>query len=324
MAGEVGAGALSIALLTGGSDKPYALGLASALAAQGVAIEFVGSDELNSPEVHAIAGLRFFNLRGSQREDAGILAKVLRVAKYYGRLVSFVATTRTRTLHILWNNRFEVLDRTALMAYYRLLGKRVVLTAHNVNAAARDGRDNWFNRTTLRIQYRLSDHVFVHTDQMRRDLMSGFGVAGHRVTVIPFGLNDTIPKSDLTPEQAKQKFGLSGRDRTLLFFGRIAPYKGLEHLIHAVAMLAGTADEVRLIIGGRVERGHGAVLASYPTDHRTQRHRTSRRSTDWVHPGRGSRTVLQGCRRRRPAVRPHLSDWRAVSGVQLRRARHRK
>ena len=40
-----------VALLTGGSDKPYALGLASALAARGTRIDFVGSDELYCPEI---------------------------------------------------------------------------------------------------------------------------------------------------------------------------------------------------------------------------------------------------------------------------------
>ena len=37
---------ISVALLTGGSDKPYALGLASALSSQGIHVDFVGSDEL--------------------------------------------------------------------------------------------------------------------------------------------------------------------------------------------------------------------------------------------------------------------------------------
>jgi hypothetical protein len=60
----------SVALLTGGSDKPYALGLASALTSRGLVVDFIGSDELNCPEVRAIPLLRFLNLRGDQREGA--------------------------------------------------------------------------------------------------------------------------------------------------------------------------------------------------------------------------------------------------------------
>jgi len=164
-----------VALLTGGTDKPYALGLASALAAQRVQVEFIGSNELDCPQVRAIPGLVFLNLRGDQREEVPFAGKLVRVLVYYGRLVRYVATAKPMILHILWNSRFEVFDRTVLMVYYRLLGKRVVLTAHNVNGAARDDKDGWANRLSLRIQYRLCDHVFVHTDAMKRELVAAFG-----------------------------------------------------------------------------------------------------------------------------------------------------
>src|SRR5439155_22329746 len=98
-----------------------------------------------------------------------------------------------------WKSSFAVLDRTVLMVYDRLLGKPVVLTAHNVNRAARDDKDGWVNRLSLRIQYRLCDHVFVHTDAMKRELVAAFGAREQRVTVIPFGINDTMPHSELKP-----------------------------------------------------------------------------------------------------------------------------
>jgi glycosyltransferase involved in cell wall biosynthesis len=251
----------SVALLTGGSDKPYALGLSSALAAQGVRIDFVGSNELDCPQIRALQDLRFLNLRGDQNEHVGLVRKVSRILAYYGRLLRFAATASTPILHILWNNKFELIDRTALMAYYRLVGKRVVLTAHNVNTAARDGRDTWINNRSLRIQYRLAHHVFVHTERMKQELMSDFGVPEHKASVIPFGINNTIPTSDLTAAQAKQRFGLGPDDRTLLFFGQIAPYKGLEYLVDAVAVLSSGGEDVRLIIGGKIKRGNADYWA---------------------------------------------------------------
>ncbi len=244
-----------VALLTGGTDKPYALGLASALAAQRVQVEFIGSNELDCPQVRAIPGLVFLNLRGDQREEVPFAGKLVRVLVYYGRLVRYVATAKPMILHILWNSRFEVFDRTVLMVYYRLLGKRVVLTAHNVNGAARDDKDGWANRLSLRIQYRLCDHVFVHTDAMKRELVAAFGAREQRVTVIPFGINDTMPHSELKPAAARQRLGMAVNGRAVLFFGQIAPYKGLEYLIAAIAVLAKTGEDVRLIVAGRVKRG---------------------------------------------------------------------
>src|SRR4051794_2882444 len=36
---------ISIALLTGGGDKPYALGIAEALTSVGISVDFIGSDD---------------------------------------------------------------------------------------------------------------------------------------------------------------------------------------------------------------------------------------------------------------------------------------
>src|SRR5213593_4490132 len=98
----------TIALLTGGSDKPYALGLASALTSRGLVVDFIGSDELNCPDVHAIPRLRFLNLRGDQREDAPFRDKARRIIVYYARLLRYVAGAQAPILHILWNNKFEL------------------------------------------------------------------------------------------------------------------------------------------------------------------------------------------------------------------------
>jgi D-inositol-3-phosphate glycosyltransferase len=247
--------ASSVALLTGGSDKPYAMGLASALSARGIGVDFIGSDELNCPEIRGIAGLTFLNLRGDQREDAPLAVKAKRIITYYARLVRYAASDAPSVLHVLWNNKYELLDRTVLMAYYRAVGKRIVLTAHNVNMAARDRRDSWLNRVSLRIQYRLCHHLFVHTADMKRQLVSMFGVAEERVTVIPFGINDTIPRRGVTKGAARQQLGIGGDERTLLFFGQIAPYKGLEYLITALKLLASSGERIRLVIAGKVKRG---------------------------------------------------------------------
>jgi len=247
---------LSVSLLTGGTDKPYALGLASALAAQRVRVDFVGSNELDCPQIRAIAGLIFLNLRGDQTEQVHFGRKLIRVLIYYGRLLRYVAIAKPTVLHILWNSRFEIFDRTALMIYFRFLRKRVVLTAHNVNGAARDQRDTRVNRLTLWIQYRLCDHIFVHSDAMKKDLTLSFGVPEQRVTVIPFGINDTIPKSELLRADARRQLGMMVGDKALLFFGQIAAYKGLEYLVEAVALLAKTGNRVRLIVAGKVKRGN--------------------------------------------------------------------
>jgi glycosyltransferase involved in cell wall biosynthesis len=140
------------------------------------------------------------------------------------------------------------------MVYYRLLGKRVVLTVHNVNAGKRDSKDTRLNRLTLRIQYRLTHHIFVHTDKMKGELIEEFRVKGARVTVIPFGINNAVPNTSLTPAGAKQRLGLREDEKTILFFGRITPYKGLEYLIAAFRQVLALGQNYRLIIAGNPDR----------------------------------------------------------------------
>jgi len=242
---------ISISLLTGGSDRPYVFGLATALISQGVSLDMIGSDELDFPEFQREPRIRFLNLRGSTDSKANPIAKIARVLRYYARLIGYAATAKPGIFHILWNNKFETFDRTFLMLYYRLLQKNIVLTVHNVNAGRRDSRDSRLNRLTLRIQYRLSKHIFVHTEKMKSELTEQFGGRGASITVIPFGINNTVPNTSLTPSDAKRRLGFGEHEKAILFFGNIRPYKGLEYLIAAFRQVLAMGVSCRLIIVGR-------------------------------------------------------------------------
>jgi glycosyltransferase involved in cell wall biosynthesis len=245
-------------LLTGGFDKPYALGLATALAAKSVRTAVIGSDEVDSPAMHTTPGLTFLNLAGSGPER-GLVRKLSNILTYYARLIRYAAASRSKVVHILWNGKFQWFDRTVLMLYFRMLGKFVVLTVHNVNVGKRDSSDSWLNRSTLRMQYRLADHLFVHTAKMKSELCSEFGVSDQVVTVIPFGINTTVPRTQLTPDEAKERLGIKPGQKTVLFFGGIRPYKGLEYLVEAFLEL--TDDpEYRLIIAGFAKKGSEQYL----------------------------------------------------------------
>ncbi len=249
-----------VALLTGGFDKHYTFGLAVALASRGVRLDVVGGDDVDSPEMHNTPELNFLNLRGSKQETS-LIAKISRVLVYYARLIRYAVVAEPRIFHVLWNNKFESFDRTFLMLYYKLLGKKLVFTAHNVNAGKRDANDTPLNRSTLKVQYRLSDHIFVHTEQMKRELTREFGIDEGAVSVIPYGINNSVPDAGLSPAEAKKQLGLSGREKTMLFFGMIRPYKGLEYLVRAFQQLAANHPEYRLIIAGQPIKGTELYLS---------------------------------------------------------------
>ena len=242
---------VSVSLLTGGGDRPYALGLANELIAKRVSLDLIGSNDLECEEFHGNPRVNFLNLRGDQRSDASIGRKVYRVLAYYAKLIRYAATSKPKIFHILWNNKFDLLDRVILMLYYKALGKKIALTVHNVNIRKRDSNDTPLNRFTLRTQYQLADHIFVHTERMKMDLVEEFGVRRAAITVIPFGINNAVPNTSLSSGEARRRLGIPEDKKAILFFGNIAPYKGLEYLVRSFHNHLGGRDDYRLIIAGK-------------------------------------------------------------------------
>jgi len=242
---------IRVALLTGGHDKPYVLGFVGAVIPCNISLDVIGSDDIDSPELHQNRHLAFLRLLHTRPLSKGAGQKLFRTISYYFRLIWYAATARPKILHILWNNKFQFFDRTILMMYYRLLGKKIAFTAHNVNAGVRDGTDSIWNRFSLKVQYRLSSHIFVHTEQMKRELISDFQVKEQAVSVIPFGLNDTAPVTPITNREARKRLGIDPDDKTILFFGNIGPYKGVEYLVEAFQQIARQEPKYRLIIAGK-------------------------------------------------------------------------
>jgi D-inositol-3-phosphate glycosyltransferase len=245
---------MKVALLTGGQDPPYARGLLRELLARGISVACVGSDELTDYHPAGSERLEFHNFVGDQG-PARVMTKAWRVLRYYGRVLRFAARTDARLFHILWFRKFPWLERTLLNACFKLLGKKLVFTAHNVDDQARDGRrgPRLVDRLSLTFLYRSVDHVFVHTPRMKRELVERFGIAEKKVTVVPFGINDVIPVSTATRVAARQQLGLRPDDKVLLFFGHVAPYKGVEDIIGALAGLVEEDRRVTLLLAGPVK-----------------------------------------------------------------------
>jgi D-inositol-3-phosphate glycosyltransferase len=237
-----------VALLTGGQDRSYVFGLTTALSQRGIHVHVVGNDRVDNIEFHTSDRITFVD-RGGMRPNSAFLAKLFQLTVYYVRLIAYVTFGSPKIVHILWNNKVEYFDRTLLTLFFKCLRKKIVLTAHNVNKAKRDSCDSVLNRLTLRIQYRLADQIFVHTEKMKSELVQGFGASPERVVVIPFGMNVAVPDTELTATQAKRRLGIRSDERTILFYGRIVPYKGLECLVEAFHRLAHETNG-RLIIAG--------------------------------------------------------------------------
>ncbi len=249
---------MKISLLTGGSDRPYAFGLVNALTSMENRIDFIGSDELIDNSVTQHPHINFLNLRGNTDPKATRKEKIARIARYYLELIKYTASTDSKIFHILWANRFFLIDRVLINLYYKAFGKKLLLTAHNVNQQQRDDRDSWYNRITLRIFYALMDHIFVHTEKMKQQLAEDFKVPLAKISVIPFGINNTLPNTILRKSEARKKLNLNNNAKVFLLFGRLAKYKGLDYAVKALERIVKEKenDSYRLVIAGKIEKGH--------------------------------------------------------------------
>jgi D-inositol-3-phosphate glycosyltransferase len=252
---------IAVALLTGGIDRSYVFGLSMALISKGICVDVIGSDSVDSSEMHTTSGLTFLNLQSTPLPSASFVRRAWAVLAFYVRFVRYTSISKPKIFHILWNNKLQFLDRTLLMLYFKLLGKKIAVTAHNVNARVRDGNDSVINRLTLRFQYQLADHIFVHTKRMKSELVETFNVSEGAVSVIPFGVNNAVPDTYLTAAEAKERLGIGCGEKTILFFGAIWPYKGLEYLVAAFCRLANQDADYRLIIAGAGKKGSEEYVA---------------------------------------------------------------
>jgi len=244
---------MKVALIKGGGgDTYYELGLLSGLIAQGIFVDFIGSDHLKNTDILKNEYVKFYNLRGDQDPRAPLKKKIFRILYYYLRLMKYAAKTDAKLFHIQWMEKFIYFDRTLLNIYYKILGKKLIFTAHNVNAGVRDGNDNIINRLTLRFMYKMVHHIIVHTDKMKNQLINDFNIKKEKVSVISYGINNMVPISPLTKIEARKKLHLEDNEKVILFFGNITPYKGLAYLLLAGAKLIKKHASFKLIIAGSI------------------------------------------------------------------------
>ncbi|UCF30271.1 MAG: glycosyltransferase family 4 protein [bacterium] len=236
-----------------GGDIYYELGLVQGLLNNGLSVEVIGNNAMQQSEVMDHPRVSFHNLRQDQNPQAPLFEKFTRIMKFYWRLIRYALSTESRIFHIQWLNKFLFFDRIVLNLYYKMLGKKLVFTAHNVDPKERDGNNSTYNRITLKGMYRICDHIIVHTPKMKEQLMDWFDVRSEKVSVVPYGINDMVPKSDMSPEDARHVLKIHPETKTLLFFGFIAPYKGLDILISALPRIKEELGDIRLIIAGNIK-----------------------------------------------------------------------
>ncbi len=130
----------------------------------------------------------------------------------------------------------------------RLLGLRVVITAHDVEAFKAGLSVPAF----VRWAYALSHRVIAHSRVAKDELVDELGLAPAKVDVILHGNYLQGLTAEPTREQARAHFGFAPGQRVLVFFGQIKDVKGLDVLLDGLALAREHDTHLHLLVGGRV------------------------------------------------------------------------
>lgn len=241
---------MKVTIIYSGVENSYLVGLVSGLSnLPHLEIDVIDSDN-SIGQFDNLPNVNFHNYRESLEPSASLVAKFNRILKYYLRLIIYAYKTDSKLVHIQWLNKFIYFDRTILNLYYKLLGKKLIFTAHNINAKKRNNKDNILNRLSLKVHYKLMDHIIVHNKKMKEELISEFNIREQKISIISFGLNVKAPQIVVSKQQAVDYLKLPSNKKYILFFGGIVNYKGLDVLIKAFKLMLESDNSFHLLIAG--------------------------------------------------------------------------
>lgn len=95
----------------------------------------------------------------------------------------------------------------------------------------------------------LSNTVVTVTNNARRLFEEPLGIESKKIKVIYNGINSRQPIKE-SKNMLRLKYGFSGKDRIVIFSGRIQKEKGAHYLFKAFKMLCQRRDDLRLIVVG--------------------------------------------------------------------------
>ena len=175
--------------------------------------------------------------------------KISRRLTWYNPLswIREALSTRTDLLHAQWSLPL-LLIYACIGAVFKLRGKPVVFTVHNVL----DHENSRFFKAASRRLFKLGDHFIVHTQEGRRQMQAHYAIPADRISVVAHGSLDFHVKPQANRDNIRRQLDINSRDKAVLLFGAVRPYKGLDIALQAFSRVILEVPDSVLIIAGKL------------------------------------------------------------------------
>ena len=109
------------------------------------------------------------------------------------------------------------------------------------------GENRLLNRILYNRGRKYMDHVIVHSEKLKEQMIEEYNIPNEKVHAIPIGEHEVAPFKKYERKDIKEDGNI------ILFFGRIYKYKGLEYLIKAEPMITKEVPDAKIVIAGAGE-----------------------------------------------------------------------
>ncbi len=147
------------------------------------------------------------------------------------------------------NLRYTFTNALSLINAFRKIkkhNKKLIFTCHNLMPHESTSKiADYLVRFAI---MRYADLVVVHSNSAKQKIKKLFFRSKNILNIYHGNYIKTYPNL-ISPETAREKFGITPNEKVFLFFGAIRPYKGLENLIRAFK--SKKIQNTKLLIAGK-------------------------------------------------------------------------
>ena len=157
-------------------------------------------------------------------------------------------STNGELLHVQWWSLPLSPIYMIICLGFKLRRKPVVFTVHNIQSHER----HVLYRFVTRVVLRLGACFIVHSEPLKAQLIKYYNIPPERVIQIPHGSLDFHVQNHMDRDLARKEMGFHSKEKIILLFGAIRPYKGVDTALKAFAKVVARIPEARLVIAGKL------------------------------------------------------------------------